>query len=176
MEQPQRIDLDTLQRTFKAYQSLSEMPRIEVTQHSHLFKDTTHCGFREILGDLLMTDIYQEDTMRNRYQLRPDWRTARPMFHFIKGYANFCQEQRVSLALESLTAYCEKVEREKIQSLIDQTQGGFVFPHSPWQTVVCLLRHHAPTDAALCSRFLCLWRMGGQSQQLCVAFPPLRPT
>lgn len=123
VEQPQRIDLDTLQRTFKAYQSLSEMPRIEVTQHSHLFKDTTHCGFREILGDLLMTDIYQEDTMRNRYQLRPDWRTARPMFHFIKGYANFCQEQRVSLALESLTAYCEKVEREKIQSLIDQTQG-----------------------------------------------------
>lgn len=123
VEQPQRIDLDTLQRTFKAYQSLSEMPRIEVTQHSHLFKDTTHCGFREILGDLLMTDIYQEDTMRNRYQLRPDWRTARPMFHFIKGYANFCQEQRVSLALESLTAYCEKVEREKIQSLSDQTQG-----------------------------------------------------
>lgn len=123
VEQPQRIDLDTLQRTFKAYQSLSEMPRIEVTQHSHLFKDTTHCGFREILGDLLMTDIYQEDTMRNRYQLRPDWRTARPMFHFIKGYANFCQEQRVSLALESLTAYCEKVEREEIQTLIAQTQG-----------------------------------------------------
>lgn len=124
VEQPQRIDLDTLQRTFKAYQSLSEMPRIEVTQHSHLFKDTTHCGFREILGDLLMTDIYQEDTVRNRYQLRPDWRTARPMFHFIKGYANFCQKQRVSLALESLTAYCEKVEREEIQDLIAQTQGN----------------------------------------------------
>lgn len=124
VEQPQRIDLDTLQRTFKAYQSLSEMPRIEVTQHSHLFKDTTHCGFREILGDLLMTDIYQEDTVRNRYQLRPDWRTARPMFHFIKGYANFCQKQRVSFALESLTAYCEKVEREEIQDLIAQTQGN----------------------------------------------------
>lgn len=125
VEQPQRIDLDTLQRTFKAYQSLSEMPRIEVTQHSHLFKDTTHCGFREILGDLLMTDIYQEDTMRNRYQLRPDWRTARPMFHFIKGFADFWQEgeKGTSLFVDSLTAYCEKVEREKIQDLIDQTQG-----------------------------------------------------
>ena len=125
VEQPQRIDLDTLQRTFKAYQSLSEMPRIEVTQHSHLFKDTTHCGFREILGDLLMTDIYQEDTMRNRYQLRPDWRTARPMFHFIKGFADFWQEgeKGTSLFVDSLTAYCEKVEREKIQDLIAQTQG-----------------------------------------------------
>ncbi|RKV76654.1 MAG: hypothetical protein D8H91_12145, partial [Alloprevotella sp.] len=125
VEQPQRIDLDTLQRTFKAYQSLSEMPRIEVTQHSHLFKDTTHCGFREILGDLLMTDIYQEDTMRDRYQLRPDWRTARPMFHFIKGFADFWQEREkgTSLFVDSLTAYCEKVEREKIQTLIAQTQG-----------------------------------------------------
>lgn len=125
VEQPQRIDLDTLQRTFKAYQSLSEMPRIEVTQHSHLFKDTTHCGFREILGDLLMTDIYQEDTMRDRYQLRPDWRTARPMFHFIKGFADFWQEgeKGTSLFVDSLTAYCEKVEREEIQTLIAQTQG-----------------------------------------------------
>ncbi|MBF0945293.1 MAG: DUF262 domain-containing protein [Alloprevotella sp.] len=124
VEQPQRIDLDTLQRTFKAYQSLSEMPRIEVTQHSHLFKDTTHCGFREILGDLLMTDIYQEDTVRNRYQLRPDWRTARPMFHFIKGFADFWQEgeKGTSLFVDSLAAYCEKVEREKIQTLIAQTQ------------------------------------------------------
>ena len=125
VEQPQRIDLDTLQRTFKAYRSLSEMPRIEVTHHSHLFKDTTHCGFREILGDLLMTDIYQEDTMRNRYQLRPDWRTARPMFHFIKGFADFWQEgeKGTSLFVDSLTAYCEKVEREEIQTLIAQTQG-----------------------------------------------------
>ena len=125
VEQPQRIDLDTLQRTFKAYQSLSEMPRIEVTQHNHLFKDTTHCGFREILGDLLMTDIYQEDTVRERYQLRPDWRTARPMFHFIKGFADFWQEgeKGASLFVDSLTAYCEKVEREKIQTLIAQTQG-----------------------------------------------------
>lgn len=125
VEQPQRIDLDTLQRTFKAYRSLSEMPRIEVTHHSHLFKDTTHCGFREILGDLLMTDIYQEDTMRNRYQLSPDWRTARPMFHFIKGFADFWQEgeKGTSLFVDSLTAYCEKMEREEIQSLIDQTQG-----------------------------------------------------
>lgn len=125
VEQPQRIDLDTLQRTFKAYQSLSEMPRIEVTQHSHLFKDTTHCGFREILGDLLMTDIYQEDTVRERYQLRPDWRTARPMFHFIKGFADFWQEgeKGTSLFVDSLTAYCEKVEREMIQTLIAQTQG-----------------------------------------------------
>ena len=125
VEQPQRIDLDTLQRTFKAYQSLSEMPRIEVTHHSHLFKDTTHCGFREILGDLLMTAIYQEDTVRDRYQLRPDWRTARPMFHFIKGFADFWQEgeKGTSLFVDSLTAYCEKVEREKIQTLIDQTQG-----------------------------------------------------
>lgn len=125
VEQPQRIDLDTLQRTFKAYQSLSEMPRIEVTQHSHLFKDTTHCGFREILGDLLMTDIYQEDTVRNRYQLRPDWRTARPMFHFIKGFADFWQEgeKGTSLFVDSLAAYCEKVEREEIQTLIAQTQG-----------------------------------------------------
>ena len=125
VEQPQRIDLDTLQRTFKAYQSLSEMPRIEVTQHSHLFKDTTHCGFREILGDLLMTDIYQEDTVRERYQLRPDWRTARPMFHFIKGFADFWQEgeKGTSLFVDSLTAYCEKVEREEIQDLIAQTQG-----------------------------------------------------
>lgn len=125
VEQPQRIDLDTLQRTFKAYQSLSEMPRIEVTQHSHLFKDTTHCGFREILGDLLMTDIYQEDTMRDRYQLRPDWRTARPMFHFIKGFADFWQEgeKGTSLFVDSLTAYCKKVEREEIQTLIAQTQG-----------------------------------------------------
>ena len=125
VEQPQRIDLDTLQRTFKAYQSLSEMPRIEVTQHSHLFKDTTHCGFREILGDLLMTDIYQEDTVRNRYQLRPDWRTARPMFHFIKGVADFWQEgeKGTSLFVDSLAAYCEKVEREEIQTLIAQMQG-----------------------------------------------------
>ena len=125
VEQPQRIDLDTLQRTFKAYQSLSKMPRIEVTQHSHLFKDTTHCGFREILGDLLMTDIYQEDTVRNRYQLSPDWRTARPIFHFIKGFADFGQEgeKGTSLFVDSLTAYCEKVERKKIQSLIAQTQG-----------------------------------------------------
>ena len=125
VEQPQRIDLDTLQRTFKAYRSLSEMPRIEVTHHSHLFKDTTHCGFREILGDLLMTDIYQEDTVRNRYQLRPDWRTARPMFHFIKGFADFWQEgeKGTSLFVDSLTAYCEKVEREEIQTLIAQTQG-----------------------------------------------------
>ena len=125
VEQPQRLDLDTLQRTFKAYRSLSEMPRIEVTHHSHLFKDTTHCGFREILGDLLMTDIYQEDTVRNRYQLRPDWRTARPTFHFIKGVADFWQEgeKGTSLFVDSLTVYCEKVEREKIQALIDQTQG-----------------------------------------------------
>lgn len=125
VEQPQRIDLDTLQRTFKAYQSLSKMPRIEVTQHSHLFKDTTHCGFREILGDLLMTDIYQEDTVRNRYQLSPDWRTARPMFHFIKGFADFGQkgEKGTSLFVDSLTAYCKKVERENIQTLIAQTQG-----------------------------------------------------
>ena len=125
VEQPQRIDLDTLQRTFKAYQCLSEMPRIKVIKHSKLKKDTTHCGFREILGDLLMTDIYQEDTMRNRYQLRPDWRTARPMFHFIKGFADFWQEgeKGTSLFVDSLTAYCEKVEREEIQTLIAQTQG-----------------------------------------------------
>ena len=116
VEQPQRIDLDTLQRTFEAYQCLSEMPRIKVTKH---------CGFREILGDLLMTDIYQEDTVRNRYQLRPDWRTARPMFHFIKGFADFWQEREkgTSLFVDSLTIYCEKVEREKIQTLIAQTQG-----------------------------------------------------
>ncbi len=125
VEQPQRIDLDTLQRTFEAYQCLSEMPRIKVTKHSKLKKDTTHCGFREILGDLLMTDIYQEDTVRNRYQLRPDWRTARPMFHFIKGFADFWQEREkgTSLFVDSLTIYCEKVEREKIQTLIAQTQG-----------------------------------------------------
>lgn len=123
VEQPQRIDLDTLQRTFKAYQCLSEMPRIEVTQHSHLFKDTTHCGFREILGDLLMTDIYQ--AANKRYYCIPDWQIARPMFHFIKGYANFCQEgeKGTSLFVDSLTAYCEKVEREMIQTLIAQTQG-----------------------------------------------------
>ena len=126
VEQPQRIDLDTLQRTFKAYQCLSEMPRIKVTKHSKLKKDTTHCGFREVLGDLLMTDIYQKDTVRNRYQLRPDWRTARPMFHFIKGFADFWQEgeKGTSLFVDSLTAYCEKVEREEIQDLIAQTQGN----------------------------------------------------
>ena len=123
VEQPQRIDLDTLQRTFKAYQCLSEMPRIEVTQHSHLFKDTTHCGFREILGDLLMTDIYQ--AANKRYYCIPDWQTARSMFHFIKGFADFWQEREkgTSLFVDSLTAYCEKVEREKIQTLIAQTQG-----------------------------------------------------
>lgn len=124
VEQPQRIDLDTLQRTFKAYQSLSEMQiGVSPQKKDYPFQEPKHSGFREVLGDLLMTDIYKEDTVRNRYQLRPDWRTARPMFHFIKGFANFCQEQRVSLALESLTAYCEKVEREKIQTLIAQTQG-----------------------------------------------------
>lgn len=123
VEQPQRIDLDTLQRTFKAYQCLSEMPRIKVTKHSKLKKDTTHCGFREILGDLLMTDIYQ--AANKRYYCIPDWQTARSMFHFIKGYANFCQEgeKGTSLFVDSLTAYCEKVEREKIQTLIAQTQG-----------------------------------------------------
>ena len=124
VEQPQRIDLDTLQRTFKAYQCLSEMQiGVSPQKKDYPFQEPKHSGFREVLGDLLMTDIYKEDTVRNRYQLRPDWRTARPMFHFIKGFANFCQEQRVSLALESLTAYCEKVEREKIQTLIAQTQG-----------------------------------------------------
>ena len=87
VEQPQRIDLDTLQRTFKAYQCLSEMPRIKVTKHSKLKKDTTHCGFREILGDLLMTDIYQ--AANKRYYCIPDWQTARSMFHFIKGFADF---------------------------------------------------------------------------------------
>lgn len=123
VEQPQRIDLDTLQRTFKAYQCLSEMPRIKVTKHSKLKKDTTHCGFREILGDLLMTDIYQ--AANKRYYCIPDWQIARPMFHFIKGYANFCQEgeKGTSLFVDSLTAYCEKVEREMIQTLIAQTQG-----------------------------------------------------
>ena len=124
VEQPQRIDLDTLQRTFKAYQCLSEMQiGVSPQKKDYPFQEPKHSGFREVLGDLLMTDIYKEDTVRNRYQLRPDWRTARPMFHFSKGFANFCQEQRVSLALESLTAYCEKVEREKIQTLIAQTQG-----------------------------------------------------
>ncbi len=123
VEQPQRIDLDTLQRTFEAYQCLSEMPRIKVTKHSKLKKDTTHCGFREILGDLLMTDIYQ--AANKRYYCIPDWQIARPMFHFIKGYANFCQEgeKGTSLFVDSLTAYCEKVEREMIQTLIAQTQG-----------------------------------------------------
>lgn len=123
VEQPQRIDLDTLQRTFKAYQCLSEMPRIKVTKHSKLKKDTTHCGFREILGDLLMTDIYQ--AANKRYYCIPDWQTARSMFHFIKGFADFWQEREkgTSLFVDSLTAYCEKVEREKIQTLIAQTQG-----------------------------------------------------
>lgn len=122
VEQPQRIDLDTLQRTFKAYQCLSEM-QIGVSRQkkNYSFLEPKHSGFREILGDLLMTNIYQ--AANKRYYCIPDWRTARPMFHFIKGFANFCQEQRVSLALESLTAYCEKVEREKIQTLIAQTQG-----------------------------------------------------
>ena len=123
VEQPQRIDLDTLQRTFKAYQCLSEMPRIKVIKHSKLKKDTTHCGFREILGDLLMTDIYQ--AANKRYYCIPDWQTARSMFHFIKGFADFWQEREkgTSLFVDSLTAYCEKVEREKIQTLIAQTQG-----------------------------------------------------
>ena len=123
VEQPQRIDLDTLQRTFKAYQCLSEMPRIKVTKHSKLKKDTTHCGFREILGDLLMTDIYQ--AANKRYYCIPDWQTARSMFHFIKGFADFWQEREkgTSFFVDSLTAYCEKVEREKIQTLIAQTQG-----------------------------------------------------
>ena len=123
VEQPQRIDLDTLQRTFEAYQCLSEMPRIKVTKHSKLKKDTTHCGFREILGDLLMTDIYQ--AANKRYYCIPDWQTARSMFHFIKGFADFWQEREkgTSLFVDSLTAYCEKVEREKIQTLIAQTQG-----------------------------------------------------
>ncbi len=122
VEQPQRIDLDTLQRTFKAYQCLSEM-QIGVSRQkkNYSFLEPKHSGFREILGDLLMTDIYQ--AANKRYYCIPDWETARPMFHFIKGFANFCQEQRVSLALETLTAYCEKVEREKIQTLIAQTQG-----------------------------------------------------
>lgn len=123
VEQPQRIDLDTLQRTFKAYQCLSEMPRIKVIKHSKLKKDTTHCGFREILGDLLMTDIYQ--AANKRYYCIPDWQTARSMFHFTKGFADFWQEREkgTSLFVDSLTAYCEKVEREKIQTLIAQTQG-----------------------------------------------------
>lgn len=123
VEQPQRIDLDTLQRTFKAYQCLSEMPRIKVIKHSKLKKDTTHCGFREILGDLLMTDIYQ--AANKRYYCIPDWQTARSMFHFIKGFADFWQEgeKGTSLFVDSLTAYCEKVEREEIQDLIAQTQG-----------------------------------------------------
>lgn len=123
VEQPQRIDLDTLQRTFKAYQCLSEMPRIKVIKHSKLKKDTTHCGFREILGDLLMTDIYQ--AANKRYYCIPDWQTARSMFHFIKGFADFWQEREkgTSLFVDSLTAYCEKVEREEIQTLIAQTQG-----------------------------------------------------
>ena len=123
VEQPQRIDLDTLQRTFKAYQCLSEMPRIKVTKHSKLKKDTTHCGFREILGDLLMTDMYQ--AANKRYYCIPDWQTARSMFHFIKGFADFWQEREkgTSFFVDSLTAYCEKVEREKIQTLIAQTQG-----------------------------------------------------
>ncbi len=122
VEQPQRIDLDTLQRTFKAYQCLSEMQiGVSPQKKDYSFQEPKHSGFREVLGDLLLTNIYQ--AANKRYYCIPDWRTARPMFHFIKGYANFCQEQRVSLALESLTAYCEKVEREKIQTLIDQTQG-----------------------------------------------------
>ena len=122
VEQPQRIDLDTLQRTFKAYQCLSEMQiGVSPQKENYSFLEPKHSGFREILGDLLMTDIYQ--AANKRYYCIPDWQTARPMFHFIKGYANFCQEQRISLALETLTAYCEKVEREKIQTLIAQTQG-----------------------------------------------------
>lgn len=122
VEQPQRIDLDTLQRTFKAYQCLSEMQiGVSPQKENYSFQKPKHSGFREILGDLLMTDIYQ--AANKRYYCIPDWQTARPMFHFIKGFANFCQEQRVSLALETLTAYCEKVEREKIQTLIAQTQG-----------------------------------------------------
>lgn len=122
VEQPQRIDLDTLQRTFKAYQSLSEMQiGVSPQKENYSFQKPKHSGFREILGDLLMTDIYQ--AANKRYYCIPDWQTARPMFHFIKGYANFCQEERASLALETLTAYCEKVEREKIQTLIAQTQG-----------------------------------------------------
>lgn len=123
VEQPQRIDLDTLQRTFKAYQCLSEMQiGVSPQKENYSFLEPKHSGFREILGDLLMTDIYQ--AANKRYYCIPDWQTARPMFHFIKGYANFCQEQRISLALETLTAYCEKVEREKIQTLIAQTQGN----------------------------------------------------
>ena len=122
VEQPQRIDLDTLQRTFKAYQCLSVMQiGVSPQKENYSFLEPKHSGFREILGDLLMTDIYQ--AANKRYYCIPDWQTARPMFHFIKGYANFCQEQRISLALETLTAYCEKVEREKIQTLIAQTQG-----------------------------------------------------
>lgn len=123
VEQPQRIDLDTLQRTFKAYQSLSEMQiGVSPQKENYSFQKPKHSGFREILGDLLMTDIYQ--AANKRYYCIPDWQTARPMFHFIKGYANFCQEERASLALETLTAYCEKVEREEIQDLIAQTQGN----------------------------------------------------
>ncbi len=120
--QPQRIDLDTLQRTFKAYQCLSEMQiGVSPQKEDYSFQKPKHSGFREILGDLLLTDIYQPG--HNRYYCIPDWHTARPMFHFIKEYANFCQEEKASFALESLTAYCEKVEREKIQALIAQTQG-----------------------------------------------------
>lgn len=123
VEQPQRIDLDTLQRTFEAYQCLSEMQiGVSPQKENYSFQKPKHSGFREILGDLLMTDIYQ--AANKRYYCIPDWQTARPMFHFIKGYANFCQEERASLALETLTAYCEKVEREKIQTLIAQTQGN----------------------------------------------------
>ena len=122
VEQPQRIDLDTLQRTFKAYQCLSEMQiGVSPQKEDYSFLEPKHSGFREILGDLLMTDIYQ--AANKRYYCILDWETARPMFHFIKGFANFCQEERASLALETLTAYCEKMEREKIQTLIAQTQG-----------------------------------------------------
>ena len=122
VEQSQQLDLDTLQRTFKAYQCLNEMQiGVSPQKENYSFQKPKHSGFREILGDLLLTDIYQAG--HNRYYCIPDWHTARPMFHFIKGYANFCQEEKASFALESLTVYCEKVEREKIQALIDQTQG-----------------------------------------------------
>lgn len=122
VEQSQQLDLDTLQRTFKAYQCLNEMQiGVSPQKENYSFQKPKHSGFREILGDLLLTDIYQAG--HNRYYCIPDWKTARPMFHFIKGYANFCQEEKASPALESLTAYCEKVEREKIQALIAQTQG-----------------------------------------------------
>lgn len=93
------LDLSLLKQVFKAYEDLDKKDK-----------------FASIFGDLLLTDVYEHDTLRSRVICNSkDWRRQQGLIRWLISY--------VQSGLSPEQKYCIQYERAKLKELITGCDG-----------------------------------------------------